>query len=122
MSLARCRGRRCPVARHGDQRPSRWAFSYRSTVYRALAPRPPDRARPLPCTLRVSLREPPASKSRPPGRPTTSRQSLEPSGSPTLEDMTIQRMDHVGVVVGDLAAATAFFVELGLELEALPAR
>ncbi len=30
--------------------------------------------------------------------------------------MTIQRMDHVGVVVRDLAAATAFFVELGLEL------
>ena len=28
--------------------------------------------------------------------------------------MTIQRMDHVGIVVGDLAAATAFFVELGL--------
>ena len=31
--------------------------------------------------------------------------------------MTIQRMDHVGVVVVDLAAAIAFFVELGLELE-----
>lgn len=31
--------------------------------------------------------------------------------------MTIQRMDSVGVVVEDLAAATAFFVELGLELE-----
>ncbi len=31
--------------------------------------------------------------------------------------MTIQRMDHVGIVVNDLAAATAFFVELGLELE-----
>jgi catechol 2,3-dioxygenase-like lactoylglutathione lyase family enzyme len=31
--------------------------------------------------------------------------------------MAIQRMDHVGVVVDDLAAATAFFVELGLELE-----
>jgi catechol 2,3-dioxygenase-like lactoylglutathione lyase family enzyme len=31
--------------------------------------------------------------------------------------MTIQRMDHVGIVVDDLAAATAFFVELGLELE-----
>jgi catechol 2,3-dioxygenase-like lactoylglutathione lyase family enzyme len=30
---------------------------------------------------------------------------------------TIQRMDHVGIVVDDLAAATAFFVELGLELE-----
>jgi catechol 2,3-dioxygenase-like lactoylglutathione lyase family enzyme len=30
--------------------------------------------------------------------------------------MTIQRMEHVGIVVDDLAAATAFFVELGLEL------
>jgi catechol 2,3-dioxygenase-like lactoylglutathione lyase family enzyme len=31
--------------------------------------------------------------------------------------MTIQRMDHVSVVVDDLAAAKAFFVELGMELE-----
>jgi catechol 2,3-dioxygenase-like lactoylglutathione lyase family enzyme len=31
--------------------------------------------------------------------------------------MAIQRMDHVGVVVEDLAAATAFFVALGLELQ-----
>ena len=31
--------------------------------------------------------------------------------------MTIQRMDHVSVVVGDLEAAIAFFVELGMELE-----
>jgi catechol 2,3-dioxygenase-like lactoylglutathione lyase family enzyme len=31
--------------------------------------------------------------------------------------MSIQRMDHVGVVVDDLAAATAFFVELGLKLQ-----
>jgi catechol 2,3-dioxygenase-like lactoylglutathione lyase family enzyme len=31
--------------------------------------------------------------------------------------MTIHRMDHVGVVVEDLAAAIAFFVELGLERE-----
>jgi catechol 2,3-dioxygenase-like lactoylglutathione lyase family enzyme len=31
--------------------------------------------------------------------------------------MAIQRMDHVGVVVDDLAAATAFFVELGCKLQ-----
>lgn len=31
--------------------------------------------------------------------------------------MTVQRLEHVGVVVDDLAAATAFFVALGLELE-----
>ena len=32
--------------------------------------------------------------------------------------MTIQRMDHVGVVVDDLEAAKAFFVELGLRVQA----
>jgi catechol 2,3-dioxygenase-like lactoylglutathione lyase family enzyme len=31
--------------------------------------------------------------------------------------MTILRMDNVGIVVDDLDAAIAFFVELGLELE-----
>jgi catechol 2,3-dioxygenase-like lactoylglutathione lyase family enzyme len=31
--------------------------------------------------------------------------------------MTIQRMDHVGIVVDDLAAATEFFVQLGLEVQ-----
>jgi catechol 2,3-dioxygenase-like lactoylglutathione lyase family enzyme len=31
--------------------------------------------------------------------------------------MTILRMDNVGIVVDDLKAAIAFFVELGLELE-----
>ena len=31
--------------------------------------------------------------------------------------MTILGMEHIGVVVDDLAAAVAFFVELGLELE-----
>jgi catechol 2,3-dioxygenase-like lactoylglutathione lyase family enzyme len=32
--------------------------------------------------------------------------------------MTIQRMDNVLIVVDDLAAAKAFFAELGMELEA----
>ncbi len=32
----------------------------------------------------------------------------------TIEQMTIQRLDHVGIVVDDLAAATEFFVELEL--------
>jgi catechol 2,3-dioxygenase-like lactoylglutathione lyase family enzyme len=31
--------------------------------------------------------------------------------------MTLQRRDNVGIVVDDLAAAFAFFTELGLELE-----
>src|SRR5947208_474348 len=34
-----------------------------------------------------------------------------------VERMTIQRMEHVGIVVDDLAAATEFFVELGLKLQ-----
>jgi catechol 2,3-dioxygenase-like lactoylglutathione lyase family enzyme len=36
---------------------------------------------------------------------------------PMLGDMSLQRMDHVGVVVDELEAATAFFAELGMELE-----
>jgi catechol 2,3-dioxygenase-like lactoylglutathione lyase family enzyme len=32
--------------------------------------------------------------------------------------MTLQRMDHVGIVVDDLAAATEFFLELGLVVQA----
>jgi catechol 2,3-dioxygenase-like lactoylglutathione lyase family enzyme len=31
--------------------------------------------------------------------------------------MTVERMEHVGIVVDDLAAAVAFFVDLGLELD-----
>ena len=31
--------------------------------------------------------------------------------------MTVQRLDHVSVVVGDLEAAIGFFRELGMELE-----
>jgi len=33
-----------------------------------------------------------------------------------LADMTVLRMDNVGIVVDDLEAAIAFFAELGLEL------
>jgi catechol 2,3-dioxygenase-like lactoylglutathione lyase family enzyme len=31
--------------------------------------------------------------------------------------MTVQRLEHIGIVVEDLGAATAFFVALGLEVE-----
>jgi catechol 2,3-dioxygenase-like lactoylglutathione lyase family enzyme len=31
--------------------------------------------------------------------------------------MTVKRMDNVGIVVDDIAAAIGFFIELGLELE-----
>jgi DNA-directed RNA polymerase specialized sigma24 family protein len=50
--------------------------------------------------------------------------SIEPTNSSLVssdqwpvEPMTIQRMEHVDIVVDDLAAATAFFVELGLKLQ-----
>ena len=39
------------------------------------------------------------------------------SGFPTIEHMTIQRMDHVGIVVDDLAAATELFVELAEQID-----
>jgi catechol 2,3-dioxygenase-like lactoylglutathione lyase family enzyme len=35
----------------------------------------------------------------------------------TIEHMTVQRMEHVGIVVDDLAAATEFFVDLGQVLQ-----
>ena len=35
----------------------------------------------------------------------------------TIAHMTIQRMEHVGIVVDDLATATEFFDELGLVLQ-----
>ncbi len=38
-------------------------------------------------------------------------------GIGSIEHMTVQRMEHVGIVVDDLAAATEFFVELGLVLQ-----
>jgi catechol 2,3-dioxygenase-like lactoylglutathione lyase family enzyme len=31
--------------------------------------------------------------------------------------MTVHRLEHIGIVVDDLAAATAFFAALGLEME-----
>ena len=36
---------------------------------------------------------------------------------PTLDPMSLQRMDNVAVVVDDLDAAIAFFTELGMEVE-----
>ena len=51
-------------------------------------------------------------------QPIGNRETLEPGRRvATVEPMTSQCMEHVGVVVDDLAAATAFFVELGLELQ-----
>jgi catechol 2,3-dioxygenase-like lactoylglutathione lyase family enzyme len=44
-------------------------------------------------------------------------QSQGAARRPSLEDVTVQRMDHVGVVVEDLEAAIEFFVQLGFELQ-----
>ena len=51
-------------------------------------------------------------------QPIGNRETLQLGGrhSATVERMTIKRMEHVGVVVDDLEAATAFFVELGLNV------
>jgi len=55
-----------------------------------------------------------------------SRQDHSPGNDPkpmrivavTLPFMTVMRMEHMGIVVRDLEAATDFFVDLGLELQA----
>lgn len=50
----------------------------------------------------------------PASRPENSRPVAGPL---TIEHMAVQRMEHVGIVVEDLAAAIEFFAELGLELQ-----
>ena len=44
------------------------------------------------------------------------RRPLEPAAA-IVARVTVERMDHVGIVVDDLAAATAFFDEPGFELQ-----
>jgi hypothetical protein len=41
---------------------------------------------------------------------------LEPAAA-IVAPMTVERIDHVGIVVDDLTGATAFFDELGFELQ-----
>jgi hypothetical protein len=50
---------------------------------------------------------------RPHVKPSERRRSWG-RGITSVEGMTIQRLENVGIVVDDLAAATEFFVELGL--------
>jgi catechol 2,3-dioxygenase-like lactoylglutathione lyase family enzyme len=47
----------------------------------------------------------------------TGRSSEDPLGAEGGADMTLKRMDNMGVVVEDLGSAVQFFRELGLELE-----
>src|SRR5215213_1448969 len=60
-----------------------------------------------------------ASMSRSSDRHRSPGEGPRPARSTTPGDhnMTLQRMDNVLIVVDDLEAATAFFVELGMELE-----
>src|SRR6266498_755872 len=60
-------------------------------------------------SLQTNGRRVPTSRSATEGRCSWGRRVA------TIERMTIQRMEHVGIVVDDIAAATAFFVELGLK-------
>ncbi len=48
-------------------------------------------------------------------RPFRHRASWLEPGFVSKEHVTIRRMEHVGIMVDDLVAATDFFVELGLE-------
>src|SRR5438477_6396370 len=61
-------------------------------------------------TLRLGLRVelPYAGREKP---------SSDAHGLCHARDMTIKRLDHVSVVVDDLAAAIAFFTALGMTLE-----
>ena len=45
------------------------------------------------------------------------RQAARARAATTVERMTLRRMDHVGIMVDDLAAAIEFFLALGLELQ-----
>src|SRR5947209_5609110 len=68
---------------------------------------------------RATLRWPLQTDARrvPSSRPATDGRCSWGRNVATVERMTIQRMEHVGIVVDDLAAATAFFFELGLKLQ-----
>jgi catechol 2,3-dioxygenase-like lactoylglutathione lyase family enzyme len=65
----------------------------------------------------VTHAERPSERRVPTSRSATERRCSWGHHSATVERVTIQRMDHVGIVVDDLEAATAFFVELGLKLQ-----
>ena len=105
-------------------RSSHWAWTGRLLRGRKRASRLPRKPGPpgssLRCPLASGSRLPPGDTVR--GKGVPQRSAIERRCSwgrrvATVERMTIQRMDHVGIVVDDLAAATAFFVELGLELQ-----
>src|SRR5881275_60064 len=48
---------------------------------------------------------------------TSAARRVHAAGAGRRPFMTVQRLEHIGIVVDDLAAARAFFAALGLELE-----
>src|SRR5262249_10926105 len=74
---------------------------------------PPDRCR---CYRTHAWPQPAPGRAQPKRRKSGMGLTALGRSVPTIGGMTIQRMDHVGVVVDDLPAAIAFFVELGMEL------
>src|SRR3981081_4067510 len=70
--------------------------------------------------LRSSGEGPRAARHTTPGdsnAETSAARRVHPAGAGRRPFMTVQRLEHIGIVVDDLAAATAFFAALGLELE-----
>jgi catechol 2,3-dioxygenase-like lactoylglutathione lyase family enzyme len=84
------------------------------------------RIRALPASQVEVMAAAPASSATPPARRSARPWSAAPAAGSTstelscgvavLERMTIQRLENVGIVVDDLAAAMTFFVELGLKV------
>jgi catechol 2,3-dioxygenase-like lactoylglutathione lyase family enzyme len=66
-----------------------------------------------PATFGLKGRRPPHGRRDCGGDATECDRQL--AGLPTIEHMAIKKMEHVGIVVNDLAVAIEFFVELGLE-------
>src|SRR3979409_1860127 len=70
--------------------------------------------------LRSSGERPRAARPTPPGdhdAEVSAARRVHAAGAGRRPFMTVQRLEHIGIVVDDLAAATAFFAALGLELE-----
>src|ERR1700744_1759680 len=70
--------------------------------------------------LRSTGKGPPAPRPTTPGdrhADVSAARRVHPASTGRKPFMTVQRLEHIGIVVDDLAAATAFFVALGLESE-----
>src|ERR1700754_417722 len=97
----------------GSSGSSPWATIARCSAIGAVHQPPPTSTgiRDEPGAMRVPCREAPTgSAQQAKGRERRGPRIRRPF-------MTVQRLEHIGIVVDDLAAATAFFAALGLEVE-----